>query len=97
MQTLIQEKLDHQVKLHVDHIKLQNNISELSEQIIAASEVCLKTSVTNLDFVQTVQICNLPSQALQSSEEARLAAESRSNEFDANVGFMIFRNLLIFI
>jgi hypothetical protein len=40
-QSLIQEKLDHQVKLHVDHIKLQNNISELSEQIIAASEVCL--------------------------------------------------------
>uniref|UniRef100_A0A7S0QI12 Uncharacterized protein n=1 Tax=Cryptomonas curvata TaxID=233186 RepID=A0A7S0QI12_9CRYP len=60
-QTLIQEKLDHQVKLHVDHIKLQNNISELSEQIIAASE------------------------ALQTSEEARLAAESRSNEFDANI------------
>jgi hypothetical protein len=30
----------------------------------------------------------MPSQALQSSEEARLAAETRSNEFDANVGFI---------
>jgi hypothetical protein len=31
---------------------------------------------------------NIPPQALQSSEEARLAAEIRSDEFDAKVRFM---------
>ena len=36
---MIQEKLDHQLALHKDHIKLQNNISDLSDQIVAASEV----------------------------------------------------------
>jgi hypothetical protein len=51
MQSLIQEKLDHQVKLHVDHIKLQNNITELSEQIIAASEVRMIWKKFELVFV----------------------------------------------
>ena len=59
MQALIQEKLDHQVKLHVDHIKLQNNISELSEQIIAASEVCLNTSeASSLLLTCRLRPCN---------------------------------------
>jgi hypothetical protein len=38
-QSIIQDKLDHQLQLHQDHVKLQNSISELSEQIVAASEV----------------------------------------------------------
>jgi septum formation inhibitor MinC len=71
-QSAIQEQLDHQLRIQKEHIDLQIRVSDLSEKIIAASEVNLAVSICRFHFASFVFL-----QALQSSEEGRLDAESR--------------------